>query len=455
MKSQVLIAAVMVGAVGWGQPTRALSTPTTEVNGVTYGIGPARAVPLGNAQAHHVEWSRDGRSALILYREFPSEPNAFAKMVEAFMERVKAGWVVGVLNRASGQMVRHATEKGPLQRITAATFLGSSAYILTTTDNLSADLRSASQTLAVALQGRRPAFELTSGPALQVRFSVDEENGMLAVATASGTLQEGVRTELRIFNPMTGQWLVPSGWPKKNLLVGDLSWANGMGALGITATGILGQEALDVTYDVAKDVFLPSSEEVFQIAASRRAVNAADDPLLWVSSRIVKLAEGYTTSLRLHIRRTPASGPRTEYAHLDFGLGAIRPILAPTDDGLLFEQYGALLFSDILRLDSYKLRQPDPEATADAVSRAKQIGTAIVMWASDHDDRMPSPSEFPEALTPYARDMSIFQGFVYTNTFSHLSGPDEPAKTEMGYIRVRGGRAVVYMDSSVRFIPDS
>jgi hypothetical protein len=57
-------------------------------------------------------------------------------------------------------------------------------------------------------------------------------------------------------------------------------------------------------------------------------------------------------------------------------------------------------------------------------------------------------------VLPYAKDRALFDGFVYLLNGGASTSLENPTTTEMGYKRVKGGRVVVYGDSSTRFVPD-
>lgn len=88
------------------------------------------------------------------------------------------------------------------------------------------------------------------------------------------------------------------------------------------------------------------------------------------------------------------------------------------------------------------------------MSRAKQIGTAAQIYASDNKDHFPPKSGFSDSIMPYLRSAEMMQGFVYEMDGNDISAIPNPAEAVMGYIQGKNGRAVVYADSHVKWIPD-
>jgi prepilin-type processing-associated H-X9-DG protein len=85
----------------------------------------------------------------------------------------------------------------------------------------------------------------------------------------------------------------------------------------------------------------------------------------------------------------------------------------------------------------------------------KQAALAFIMFASDSDDVLPSPtSDWSGNLQPYLKNSSVLDGFVYQFGGGNMSDVSEPARTELGYKQGPGGRAVAYVDGHVKWIPD-
>jgi hypothetical protein len=88
-----------------------------------------------------------------------------------------------------------------------------------------------------------------------------------------------------------------------------------------------------------------------------------------------------------------------------------------------------------------------------ALMAAKAIGLAVFLYASDHGDWIPSADQWRSATEKYLQEPADPR-FVYTFKGARIDQVAEPHSTEVGHIVVRGGRAVVYVDGSTRFIRD-
>jgi prepilin-type processing-associated H-X9-DG protein len=90
------------------------------------------------------------------------------------------------------------------------------------------------------------------------------------------------------------------------------------------------------------------------------------------------------------------------------------------------------------------------------LSDAKQVALGLIMYSSDHDDTLPgNGGDWASLISPYLRNNSLMDGFVYTFAGGNLADVQDPAKTEIGYKSGPGGRAVAYADGHVRWIPDN
>jgi prepilin-type processing-associated H-X9-DG protein len=83
-----------------------------------------------------------------------------------------------------------------------------------------------------------------------------------------------------------------------------------------------------------------------------------------------------------------------------------------------------------------------------AISDAKQVALAALMYAADYDDVLPA-NLGGELLEPYLKNGSIFDGFVFVFGGGDLKKVADPASTVLGYKDGPGGRAVAYLDGHV------
>ncbi len=97
----------------------------------------------------------------------------------------------------------------------------------------------------------------------------------------------------------------------------------------------------------------------------------------------------------------------------------------------------------------------DAAARTAALSRAKQVALAVMLYLTDHDDNFPDPSGFPGSIQQYlGGNESLLDGFVYTFAGGNANSIASPATTELGYITVSGGRCVAYSDGHAKYVPD-
>jgi hypothetical protein len=94
------------------------------------------------------------------------------------------------------------------------------------------------------------------------------------------------------------------------------------------------------------------------------------------------------------------------------------------------------------------------------LSQAKQIGTAIHMYAQDWDGQLPSADTAAQDLTPYLRNSDIFNlpgttTSIFTFTGSgDLNSIADPAATVIGYLDAGNGIiGDIYADGHVRLRP--
>lgn len=82
------------------------------------------------------------------------------------------------------------------------------------------------------------------------------------------------------------------------------------------------------------------------------------------------------------------------------------------------------------------------------------VALALIMYASDMDDVLP-PTDRLQDIMPYLKDQSILNGFVYDYSGErNMSKVENPGETVIGYMPGNGGRAVVYIDGHVKWVPD-
>lgn len=130
--------------------------------------------------------------------------------------------------------------------------------------------------------------------------------------------------------------------------------------------------------------------------------------------------------------------------------------LSPALNAVAYISNGVALVRPILQVP----KKAFLTALADALKRqammnAKQAGLATIMYSSDYDDQLPMKGmTLSDVLGPYAKDQGVFDGFNITYTGGSLGDIKDPAHTELGYTSGPGGKAVLYADGHVEWVPD-
>lgn len=130
--------------------------------------------------------------------------------------------------------------------------------------------------------------------------------------------------------------------------------------------------------------------------------------------------------------------------------------LSPTLNAVAYVSNGVALVRPILQLPKKAfLTALEDVLKREAMNNAKQAGLATIMYSGDYDDQLPMKGmTLSDVLGPYARNEGVFDGFNITYTGSSLGDIKDPAHTELGYTSGPGGRAVLYADGHVVWVPD-
>jgi hypothetical protein len=129
--------------------------------------------------------------------------------------------------------------------------------------------------------------------------------------------------------------------------------------------------------------------------------------------------------------------------------------LSPTFNAVAYSHLGTVMVRQIVQVprEAY-LKARDASLRTAALSKAKQNGLALIMWAGDNDDNFPSKDGWQDGIKPYVLNASIIDGFNYTFGGGPVSGIADPANTMLGFVNGPGGRAVVYADGHARWVPN-
>lgn len=129
--------------------------------------------------------------------------------------------------------------------------------------------------------------------------------------------------------------------------------------------------------------------------------------------------------------------------------------LSPVYDAVAFTSQRMLWIRTFepITLEAYQAAMELKERTR-LMSNAKQIGTALMIFAADNDDNLPV-GDPGSAIEPYLRNNELLKGFVFTLPKERsLVAIENPADTEIGHFPYKGGRIVTYADSHVKWVPD-
>lgn len=126
--------------------------------------------------------------------------------------------------------------------------------------------------------------------------------------------------------------------------------------------------------------------------------------------------------------------------------------VAPNRSAVVYVVDGVALVRELYPVPTETLqRQKREAAEAVALSRAKQVGLAMMMYAADHGDVLPQDAA---EIVPYLRNRDFLEGFVFTARGLRIKDLADFARTEIGYFPWEGGqRIVVFADGSAKRQP--
>ncbi len=129
--------------------------------------------------------------------------------------------------------------------------------------------------------------------------------------------------------------------------------------------------------------------------------------------------------------------------------------LEPSEKSIAYTDNGALLLREIRPFDHDLAEKMKIEALkAQAMSIARQVGIALMLYAADMDEVLPNGENFVNRLTPYIKDRKMIAAFNYTYAGGPMDQIKDIANTELGFTMGPGGRAIVYADGHAKWVPD-
>jgi prepilin-type processing-associated H-X9-DG protein len=127
--------------------------------------------------------------------------------------------------------------------------------------------------------------------------------------------------------------------------------------------------------------------------------------------------------------------------------------LSPKGDSVLFISNRSAWVAPIVKIPRSAYNDLMKQA---AISDAKMVGVAISMYVQDYDEKFPLTEQMSGGVVqPYIKDDAVTEGFNYLYPGDGLADIKKPGETAMGYISGPGGRAFVYVDGHVKWVPDS
>lgn len=128
--------------------------------------------------------------------------------------------------------------------------------------------------------------------------------------------------------------------------------------------------------------------------------------------------------------------------------------VSPAGDAVWYISQGAAWVAPLRKLSRQQYDALYREKVQEtAVSYAKQIGLALLMYVQDYDETFPPNVDVQSALLPYLKDDRFFNlpgtNFFYLMNMESLASIEKPTETMVGYIQTPYGRAVIWADGHV------
>jgi prepilin-type processing-associated H-X9-DG protein len=146
-----------------------------------------------------------------------------------------------------------------------------------------------------------------------------------------------------------------------------------------------------------------------------------------------------------------SAAEHSDYQHCLICADASSAQLSPAGDAVFYVSQGIGYVRSFVRMSKDQFEKALAAATrSEMMSKSKQAALALLMFASDNDDKFPmKEADLLGILYPYLKDGELLRGFVYTFAGGDMKLIDRPAETEIGYVLGPGGRAVAYVDGHV------
>ncbi|MDX2064937.1 MAG: hypothetical protein SFX74_04255 [Fimbriimonadaceae bacterium] len=187
--------------------------------------------------------------------------------------------------------------------------------------------------------------------------------------------------------------------------------------------------------------------------ALKDEVGASDKAGPILVMEMVKTVPGGTSTIRL----VASDGAEDQESGLLTQSGRERYVaVSPNARFVAYATEGVTLLRALQPIDTALVEQLAERAAQNhAMSDAKQVATAFMMYAGDYNDTLPSNAAgWQDNVNPYLRNREAAGKFVYMFSGGSLSDVKNPSQTILGFIATKTGRAVAYADSSVKWVPN-
>lgn len=137
-----------------------------------------------------------------------------------------------------------------------------------------------------------------------------------------------------------------------------------------------------------------------------------------------------------------------------------KPLILP--NAIVYQSHGIVFAVPLIRLDRDAfITERRKVYQAETISRAKQIGLALLGYAADNKDNFPPVGSDKDTYGAYVKNDSVFNNpetgklglsLVYQQTSTEQI--QSPGEYILGYLSGAGGRAIIYADGHVKWQDD-
>jgi len=372
------------------------------------------------------EFIKDPNNGLYIYDRIAKQSNFVQKLAVQGAVLESATWVEGL----SLLYLEYATESG----YTTAFFSPQVKKFIT---------------IANRAQNREIYREL---------FYVSNQNVLVAICIAHD--EDSYSPAWLEFYDANGSFMKSMN-PKSNLLIADFFVQNGALLTGIYDRNTKSTNLFELNLNTGE--LIPSNQALeIPDRNSNQLVTISDNEKGGVFISNISKSRYYE-----YFTTTPTESASPPPVASDSGSNRLKTpkeepeILAITQDGLFGEVIGKNLGvwyvdrSGLYVLDLIPMSAKDYEAALaevvkrETMNRAKQVGTAMMIYGADYDDCFPLAQDWAESLYPYLKNSSLTEGFVYMMNGEDMSEIEDITGTVVGFIETPYGTAYVRGDSSV------